>query len=143
MKLDPDLPPIKPHRDNVALSNRMLSDINDGEIKTSFVGRLVSWFMWSGADEDDIGLDQKLLSDHPIFETMTEIQRFLYARSHFLDVQSSLESWLNPLASELSEWIDAVVRHVIETKFESWDTAVSNTASDHPIRNVVVGPENV
>lgn len=96
--------------------------IGHGEIEEgnqSWVNSFTSWLMRSSADDVDAGLEQALLADHPIFENLFEIQRFLYVKGAFAGVQSALDPWMTPLAAGLGEWVDKVVRHVIESKYEN------------------------
>lgn len=116
----------------------------------SWISSLTSWLMRSGADDDDAGLEQILLSDHPIFGTLPEMQRFLYVNSIFANVQTTLDEWTNPLSASLGEWVNTTVRHVLENKYESTDGLKNSPRGSTPrdgdlsadVRKIV-GPDAV
>lgn len=114
MTLDPDLPPVAHAREALTRSTSLVDQSYTGE---SWMSSIMSWLMRSGADDADAGLDEVLLNDHPVFETMRDIQRFLFVSNNFSGVRASLDTWMSPLATSLGEWVEAVVRHVIESKY--------------------------
>ena len=143
--IDPDLPTITHNRETLSLSFKATSSIQE-ESTSSWLSSFTAWLKRSGADDVDIGLEYALLNDHPIFETMRDIQRFLYVKNNFADAQSTIEPWMTPLAATLKEWIERVVRHVINVKYNddatSGDKRDPNPSSE-PTTTIVEGDESV
>jgi hypothetical protein len=144
LSLDNDLPLVTHLKESI--STRGMSSLAGEDGPGSWLSSLTSWLMRSGIDDEDAGLEQMLLDDHPIFETMREIQRFLYLKHSFTGVQSQLDHWMTPLAVGLGEWVETVVRHVIEMKYDPPAVAASPRGDESlaPVeRSSITGPDAV
>lgn len=149
LALDPNLPLVNPHLLSIHGNSKRMNSMIEGDEETgSWISSLTTWLMRSGADDIDAGIEQALLTDHQIFETMGDIHRFLFVKNMFANIQSTLDQWMTPLAVSLKNWIENVVRHVIETRYGgldggkiSLDGLSTSPRLDAPVK--ILGPEAV
>lgn len=67
----------------------------------------------------------KLLSGaRETFPGLADLHRLLFRRQLFSNVRAKIESWQPSLAEVLDQWVDAIVRHVLQRREEKLVAAI-------------------
>jgi hypothetical protein len=119
-QLDPSLPSVQQLHQVQSFSIKQSSSMAnlDGDRSLSLLNSLRSWLLRTNVDDVETGLEEQLIKDPKPIETLADIGRFLIPKKTFANIQSNLDSWVNPLIQDIDKWIDMVVKTVVITKYD-------------------------
>jgi hypothetical protein len=128
----------------LTMSSKSLTVTGEPNEASSIFNSIKSWLLRTNVDELESGIEEQLIKDPKLIESIGEMGKFLLPKRYFASIQSSLDTWIAPLVQDLDKWVDMVVKQVIIMKYDPPAELpdVSTEAGTAPATSIAVNRSN-